>query len=371
MTEIAPWKKKKKAQIVYGGERPGANQTQPARKQATSTKTGKPSTPVLFRKTSTCYGSIQNLNIDYLDERSETKSRSEGKLIQGIGYLSKEEVGQVHAGGFLHSRLVDMHQENEPGPIGLDNQIRKQRILKAWSSHLIRHNKDADTSKKMKVGHKVIFSLDKKFQRKLEKKGINTDVVVQSIMRDALRKFAETYHPGDRIGYAYGIHHDTDNLHVHTFIHAKTEKGKVVGISSALKNSKQNTSQADKIGRIKQTVNRHALKWEKLASDKEAFRTFSKVSRNQKYFYAPKIAVEDPQLEQARRKLVSIERRMKRRVEAPESAAPRQALRFRRARNFYNRLKRTLELNHGRKTQHPALQKTSRQAQIKQRRRLS
>ena len=33
-------------------------------------------------------------------------------------------------------------------------------------------------------------------------------------MEKLMGKFAERFHPADSIGYAYGIRHDTDNLHV-------------------------------------------------------------------------------------------------------------------------------------------------------------
>ena len=48
-------------------------------------------------------------------------------------------------------------------------------------------------------------------------------------------RFKENFYPEDRIGYAYGIHHDTDNLHMHVFLLPRTEKGKRVGFSDQLK----------------------------------------------------------------------------------------------------------------------------------------
>ncbi len=351
MTQAGKYRKKKKppqALIAYGGEAPeqSAYPSLPSIKLPGSGKRAKAKAyaPVLFRKTSTCFGTIKNLNIDYLDETSEVKAIGEGKIIQGIGYLSKEEVSQVHAGGFLHSELVKMQSEGESGPLALDNEIRKKRILKAWGDHIRRHTAPGSENKKIKMGHKLIFSLDSKFQKDIEKKGINTDMVVQSIMRDSLRKFAEVYHPGDRLGYAYGIHHDTNNLHIHVFVNPKTEKGHDVGISSALKGSKTNTWQKNKIGQIKATVNRNALKWEKITGDPEAFKSFSSVRRNQKYFYAPKIPADDLHLEAARRKLVSIEKRIKRRHEDPNANYQKLAGRFRRARSFFNSLKQAVRL---------------------------
>ena len=42
----------------------------------------------------------------------------------------------------------------------------------------------------------------------------NPDRVRQCTMKKLMGKFAERFYPADPIGYAYGIRHDTDNLHV-------------------------------------------------------------------------------------------------------------------------------------------------------------
>jgi hypothetical protein len=46
-------------------------------------------------------------------------------------------------------------------------------------------------------------------------------------------KFNERFHPADSIGYAYGIHHDTDNLHVHVALCPRTARGAYVECSTA------------------------------------------------------------------------------------------------------------------------------------------
>ena len=49
-----------------------------------------------------------------------------------------------------------------------------------------------------------------------------------------MRSFQENFHPGDSVGYSYGLHHDTDNLHAHVFIHPRTRQGEFVGMSEQL-----------------------------------------------------------------------------------------------------------------------------------------
>ena len=55
-------------------------------------------------------------------------------------------------------------------------------------------------------------------------------------MKKVMRRFNERFHPNDSIGYAYGIHHDTANLHVHVAICPRTENGSYVGCSTSRSN---------------------------------------------------------------------------------------------------------------------------------------
>jgi hypothetical protein len=52
-------------------------------------------------------------------------------------------------------------------------------------------------------------------------------------MKKVTRRFNERFHPNDSIGYAYGLHHDTANLHVHVAICPRTESGSYVGCSTS------------------------------------------------------------------------------------------------------------------------------------------
>ena len=73
--------------------------------------------------------------------------------------------------------------------------------------------------------------MSRELHDKLVEAGINPDRVLQSTMKKMMGKFAERFHPTDSIGYAYGIHHDTDNLHVHVALCPRTARGAYVGCS--------------------------------------------------------------------------------------------------------------------------------------------
>ena len=82
------------------------------------------------------------LDLEYLDETSERKvaarldqSRLEDganpneigkKLRQFADYASKETLGQVHAGGFLHHRIVLNPDGSRISPMALSNSERKK-----------------------------------------------------------------------------------------------------------------------------------------------------------------------------------------------------------------------------------------------------
>lgn len=193
----------------------------------------------ILEKTSTVKSRI---DIDYLDETSDLKAsytqKNSGETIKevknktvqklnDIEYLTKEEQGQVHAGGFLRDQLLS---KGGPSPGALDNNTRKKKITRAISKHISEFGRWRGA-----CAHKIVLSMDAKMNKKIKAAGLNPDKVLISHMKKIMRDFQIKFHPGDRIGYAYGLHHDTDNLHAHIYLVNRTENGKHVGFSKPLK----------------------------------------------------------------------------------------------------------------------------------------
>lgn len=181
------------------------------------------------------------LDLEYLDETSERKlslRRSDDvslekspigkRLKQFNDYASKELIGQVHSGGFLHHRILENPDGTRTAPSRLSNPERKQRISNAWFHHI---RKFPTTSENPVIQHRLVFTMSRQLHDKLVETGINPDQVLHSTMKKIMGKFEERFHPGDAIGYAYGIHHDTDNLHVHVALCPRSAKGAYVGCS--------------------------------------------------------------------------------------------------------------------------------------------
>jgi hypothetical protein len=188
------------------------------------------------------------LDIEYLDEKSHLKEyfrrraaeNSEvGKKLKAFAdYASKEAIGQVHVGGFLHHMVRINPDGTSTSPPTLTNEERKRRIVESWMDHLRAHN-SPDRKKKKVIQHRLVFSMSTEQHDALVATGINPDQVLHSTMKKIMAKFNDKFHHRDSIGYAYGIHHDTDNLHVHVALCPRTKNGKYVGCStSRSKNSK-------------------------------------------------------------------------------------------------------------------------------------
>jgi hypothetical protein len=125
-------------------------------------------------------------------------------------------------------------------PSQLSNEERKKRISEAWFQHI---RKFPTSSNNPVIQHRTVFSMSRELHDKLVEAGVNPDLVLQSTMRKVMRKFAERFHPIDSIGYAYGIHHDTDNLHVHVALCPRTARGAYVGCSESRSTTSGNRNQ--------------------------------------------------------------------------------------------------------------------------------
>jgi hypothetical protein len=180
------------------------------------------------------------LDLEYLDETSSRKVSARQQhddgpkrtrpLRQFADYASKETLGQVHAGGFLHHLILINEDGSRTAPSQLTNDERKRRISEAWFEHI---RKYPTSSENPVIQHRLVFSMSREMHDKLVEAGINPDRVLQSTTQKIMGKFNERFHPADSIGYAYGIHHDTDNLHVHVALCPRTARGAYVGCSTA------------------------------------------------------------------------------------------------------------------------------------------
>lgn len=214
------------------------------------------------------------LDLDYLDETSVRKrsarhdrsldgAEARHSLDQFADYASKETFGQVHAGGFFHHQILANPDGSRCAPSQLSNAERKRRLSDAWFAHVRRF---PSSSENPVLQHRLVFTMSQPFHDRLVAHGINPDRMLQSTMKKVMRKFADRFHPHDAIGYAYGIHHDTDNLHVHVALCPRTAKGAYVGCSMSRSNVAGNKNQ---MAYLMRCFERENARWAELLDDPE------------------------------------------------------------------------------------------------------
>ena len=234
------------------------------------------------------------LDLEYLDETSSRKisarqQHDDGQkrtrpLRQFADYASKETLGQVHAGGFLHHLILINEDGSRTAPSQLTNDERKRRISEAWFEHI---RKFPTSSQNPVIQHRLVFSMSREMHDKLVDAGINPDRVLQSATKKIMGKFNERFHPADSIGYAYGIRHDTDNLHIHVALCPRTARGAYVGCSTARNPA---SGHKDQMGFLRACFERENKRWEQvLASPQKLEEHLSRRLDSDKIVFSPRL----------------------------------------------------------------------------------
>lgn len=214
----------------------------------------------------------------YLDEISQFKidcdrigAQKRGEVYtpkpwESLPYLAKEEVGQIYVRGFLHDQVAQNSNGSFSHPSSFSTEEIIRRLGRAWKAH-------AKTSRDTEVSHhRLVFSISNEFHDALVRADRNPDMALRGIIEKSMRSFQEKFHPGDSVGYSYGLHHDTDNLHAHVFIHPRTREGAFVGMSGKPARHQGHASRhKDQLGFLRENVRQRVTQVLKEISDpKEA-----------------------------------------------------------------------------------------------------
>jgi hypothetical protein len=237
------------------------------------------------------------LDLEYLDENSDRKhslnQRDQRnvenlpvgkKLKQFADYASKETLGQVHAGGFLHHQILVNPDGSRFAPSQVSNEERKRRISAAWFDHIRKFPTSSDNPV---IQHRLVFTMSTPFHDRLARAGINPDRVLHATMKKMMRKFSERFHPDDAIGYAYGIHHDTENLHVHVALCPRSAKGAYVGCSMSRTENSGNKNQMEFLMKCFEQENR---RWDQILDSPDKLQELiSRRFDSEKIMFAPRL----------------------------------------------------------------------------------
>jgi hypothetical protein len=268
----------------------------------------------------------------YQDETSEFKigcdqaaAQKQGKVYvpkpwEGLPYLAKDDLGKIHVRGFLHDQVA----RNPDGTFCHTSSLSTAEIIRrlslAWKAH-VRKSRETEISHQ-----RLVFSMSKEFHDAIVQAGRNPDMVLKGIIERTIRSFQEKFHPCDSVGYSYGVHHDTDNLHAHVFIHPRTREGDFVGMSEQLQHLAQrkvSSRHKNQLKFVRENARRRAAQILKELSDPKEAASLKNNFQSDRIYYAPRQSHTarakndfsprtpvDFQLEQKRTAVVSLDRQI-------------------------------------------------------------
>ena len=237
---------------------------------------------------------------------------------ESLPYLAKEELGKIYVRGFLHDRVAENADGSFSHPASLSTEEIIRRLGRAWKTH-------AQKSRATDVSHhRLVFSISNEFHDALVQAGRNPDMALRGMIERTMRSFQEKFHPGDSVGYSYGLHHDTDNLHAHVFLHPRTREGAFVGMSGKPARHRGHASRhKDQLGFLLDTVRRRvAYVLKEISDPKEASHLKNNLYSDRIYFaprqshtarakndFRPRTPA-DYQLEQKRSSVAALDKRI-------------------------------------------------------------
>ena len=219
---------------------------------------------ILYKKICTLYEDGSGYDIDYLDETSDLTAQI--KMDRGqkdykqhlqnvtneLDYFEKETQGKIQVSGHFRETIRKKYNH---APEKLDNETIKKEIIsiiKKQEPYKIYSPKKKKTLES--YGHHCLFSLSEETMKRIENAGESIDRFLAKAVTRSLRKFNEQFHPGDQIGYAFGIHHDTDNRHAHIYLSNRTKNGSYVAMSQPLKGKYDKNPRKNQIGWIQNFI---------------------------------------------------------------------------------------------------------------------
>ncbi len=207
---------------------------------------------------------------------------------ESLPYLAKEETGKIHVRGFLHDDVARNADGTFTHPTKLTTDEIVRRLNRAWREH-------AKGSRDTKVTHhRLVISFSNEFHDTLVAAGRrNPDMALSGMIERAMHSFQDKFHRGDSVGYSYGLHHDTDNLHAHVFIHPRTRDGAFVGLSEQLQKKAARGAQSrhkDQLKFLRERVRHRAGEILKEISDPTEAAYLRQNMHSDRIFFIPRLS---------------------------------------------------------------------------------
>ena len=172
----------------------------------------------------------------YLGSPFEEKEDKKLPLESHIISHSEYPRGKLYLGGFLGKK---MRKSKKPTSSPLIEPRRTGWIRKIgdmWTYFLTKRLRGRKPKNNTPIRHNFSVSLDPKLVKNLFSSGVAAQPFLEQVVKDTWDKYLiEQGWKGDKVGYLYGFHLDTANLHIQMMVFPWTEKGNRLRVSNRAK----------------------------------------------------------------------------------------------------------------------------------------
>jgi hypothetical protein len=170
------------------------------------------------------------------------------RVVMPFGYYR----GQLTAGGFLGDELVVQGLPRRTGRNELEKSRWVDSCAKEWAVLLGRYRSYSKVKGPL-TRNNFSLSLDSELTRRLTISGVSAPVFLERVLERVFARYLKEqgYASNDSIGYVYGFHMDTNNLHIQMSVFPRTKMGAIVRVSDMVRSS-------EKTGRFINNMTRYA-----------------------------------------------------------------------------------------------------------------
>jgi hypothetical protein len=160
------------------------------------------------------------------------------RVILPVGYLR----GQLTAGGFLKDRLVLSGLPRRTGRNALEKSRWIDSVSREWTKALSRYRSYSE--KGVLSRNNFALSLAGDISRRLTLANVSAPLFLEKVLERSFARYLEEqgYDADDSLGYVYGFHMDTNNLHIQMSVFPRTRKGKLVRVTKMVRSDMKTES---------------------------------------------------------------------------------------------------------------------------------
>ena len=205
------------------------------------------------------HGDVRNHLHTYLDETGKTRLQVQGfgksrgvwpnldtPVVSGANVSERHDRvimpadylrGQLTVGGFLRELMVLKGYPRQTGHDAFEKHRWIDAVAIEWTKLLSKHR--SSSQKGLLVRDNFSLSLSGDLTRRLSLANVSALVFLERVLERTFARYLKQhgYDADDNLGYVYGFHMDTSNLHIQLSMFPRTRKGKMVKVSEMSRSS--------------------------------------------------------------------------------------------------------------------------------------